>query len=75
MWFEIICLLFMAFLCVFSVYCYRLGLKDGAGTPETPKQEKKKPANAQVVRDKYDDILDNINAYDGSGANQKDVTV
>ena len=74
MWFETLCLLMVVFEAVFCVYCYRLGLKDGARVEKTPEKPRKKPANATVIRDKYDDILDNINAYDGTGANQKDVT-
>ena len=55
----------MAALCV---YCYRLGLRDGMHVQEGIAPEPAKmPVKATVKRtDKYDTILANIDAYDGT---------
>mgnify|MGYP000071026695 FL=1 len=60
----------MAVLCV---HCYRMGLRDGmhmqAGKVPEPVQM---PVKATVKRaDKYDAILANIDAYDGTGKGQR----
>lgn len=60
----------MAVLCV---HCYRMGLRDGmhmqAGKVPEPVQM---PVKATVKRtDKYDTILANIDAYDGTGKGQR----
>ena len=60
----------MAALCV---HCYRMGLRDGmhmqAGKVPEPVQM---PVKATVKRtDKYDAILANIDAYDGTGKGQR----
>ena len=60
----------MAALCV---YCYRLGLRDGMHVQEGIAPEPAKmPLKATVKRtDKYDTILANIDAYDGTGKGQR----
>ena len=55
-----------------GVYIYRLGAASNCSV-SVPKKPKIKPIRGEVTRDRLDDVLDNINAYDGTGAHQKDV--
>ena len=60
----------MAALCV---HCYRMGLRDGMHMQEGIAPEPvRMPVKATVKRtDKYDAILANIDAYDGTEKGQK----
>lgn len=60
----------MAVLCV---RCYRLGLRDGMGAKEGKMPEPVRSMGRATVKkaDKYDDILANIDAYDGTGKGQR----
>ena len=57
----------------YNAYCYRLGLRDGMHVQEGIAPEPAKmPVKATVKRtDKYDTILANIDAYDGTGKGQR----
>ncbi len=55
-----------------GVFIYRMGntSTDGESLPRAPKIRRMR---GRIERDRLDDILDNIDAYDGTGANQRDV--
>ena len=72
MLFENLCLLALVVMGLACALFYRLGLKEGQGE-KVSAPTFKRPTKAKIERDRYDTILDNINAYDGSAKGQKEV--
>ena len=77
MLFEIFAIIIIFLEGVLCAFCYRLGIKDGSNNTNTfsmASSTKPPPGKAKIETDRYNAILDNINAYDGTGSGQRDVT-
>lgn len=72
MLFENLCLLALVVMGLACGFFYRLGIKEGQGE-KVSVPTFKRTVKAKIERDRYDTILDNINAYDGSAKGQKEV--
>ena len=72
MLFELLASVTIVILGVGWVFCYRLGFKEGQAGKVIAAPVKKR-TRAKIEPDRYDVILENINAYDGSAKGQKEV--